>query len=100
MKPEEFKAKVTEIMANLTDQGKVSTILADLTVDYDNVISTTEEANTKAAQLAADNESLRKSNMKLFTAMGSVPEKTTLPNDDEPKPVDWASLVNADGTLK
>lgn len=100
MKPEEFKAKVTEIMANLTDQGKVSSILADLTEDYDHTISKTEEATSKAAQLATDNESLRKSNMKLFERFGSTPDPVKLPEDNAPKPVDWASLVNADGSLK
>lgn len=100
MKPEDFKAKVTEVMANLADQGKVSTILAELTVDYDNTISSQETAIAKSKQLETDNESLRKSNMKLFVQLGSVPEKTELPENNEPKPIDWADFVGADGALK
>lgn len=100
MKPEEFKARMTEILANLTDQGKVSGILADLTVDYDNTISSQETATAKAKQLEADNESLRKSNMKLFVQLGAVPEHSPEPEDKESKPIDWADFVSADGALK
>lgn len=86
MKPEDFNAKTQEIIANLTDQSKVSTILAELIEDYNTVAVETTTAKTTATKLSEDNEKLRQANMSLFLKVGEVkkeedmkkPEDTTL----------------------
>ena len=99
MKPEEFKAKTAEILANLDDQAKVSTILAELTEDYDNETATKSEALTTAEKLTADNEKLRAANMSLFLKVGEQK-----PAEDEKKLEDttttYEDLFDADGNLK
>ena len=99
MKPEEFKAKTAEILANLDDQAKVSTILAELTEDYDNETATKSEALTTAEKLIADNEKLRAANMSLFLKVGEQK-----PAEDEKKLEDttptYEDLFDADGNLK
>lgn len=101
MKAEEFKAKGAEILSNLSDQGKASTILTELATEYDNTTAAREAAEAKAAQLMADNEQLRAANMKLFLSHGSVPAaKPITDDDDKPKPVDWSAFVDEKGRLK
>ena len=99
MKPEEFKAKTAEILANLNDQAKVSTILAELTEDYDTETATKSEALTTAEKLIADNEKLRAANMSLFLKVGEQK-----PAEDEKKLEDttptYEDLFDADGNLK
>ena len=99
MKPEEFKAKTAEILANLDDQAKVSTILAELTEDYDNETATKTDAMTTAEKLTADNEKLRAANMSLFLKVGEQQ-----PAEDEKKLEDttptYEDLFDDDGNLK
>lgn len=99
MKPEEFKAKTAEILANLNDQAKVSTILAELTEDYDAETVTKTTALTTAEKLTADNEKLRAANMTLFLKVGEQK-----PNEDKKPPEDtkpkYEDLFDADGNLK
>ncbi len=99
MKPEEFKAKTAEILANLTDQAKVSTILAELTEDYDTETVVKTTATTTAEKLTADNEKLRAANMSLFLKVGEQKpaEDKKKPEDTTPK---YEDLFDADGNLK
>lgn len=99
MKPEEFKAKTAEILQNLNDQAKVSTILAELTTDYDGVTVDITTAKSTAEKLTADNEKLRQANLDLFLKVG-----TTKPADDkkpdEDKTPKYEDLFDKDGNLK
>ena len=99
MKPEEFKAKTAEILANLDDQAKVSTILAELTEDYDTETATKADALTTAEKLTADNEKLRAANMSLFLKVGEQqPDEVEKKMEDTtPK---YEDLFDADGNLK
>ena len=99
MKPEEFKAKTAEILANLDDQAKVSTILAELTEDYDTETATKADALTTAEKLTADNEKLRAANMSLFLKVGEQQpaEEEKKLEDTTPK---YEDLFDADGNLK
>jgi regulator of replication initiation timing len=100
MKPEEFTAKVQEVLQNLTDQAKVSTILAELTEDYNSVAVETTTAKTTAEKLTADNEKLRQANMNLFLKVG----ENKKPDDTNKKPEDttpkFEDLFDEKGNLK
>jgi FtsZ-binding cell division protein ZapB len=99
LKPEEFKAKTAEILSNLTDQAKVSTILAELTEHNDDFVVEATTAKTTAEKLTTDNEKLRNANMTLFLKVGE-----TKPNEDKKPPEDttpkYEDLFDADGNLK
>lgn len=102
MKPEEFKAKTAEILQNLGDQAKVSTILAELTTDYDATMVDISTAKTTAEKLTADNEKLRQANLDLFLKVGSSKPETKPDNikpdgDNTPKIED---LFDDKGNLK
>src|SRR5574343_1077684 len=84
VKPEEFNAKTQEILNNLTDQAKVSTVMSELIEDYNNVTAETETAKTTAQKLTADNEKLRQANMSLFLKVGETKkEEETKPEEDK-----------------
>jgi hypothetical protein len=99
LKPEEFTAKLKEIMENLGDQAQVSTICAELTEDYNNVAVETATAKTTAEKLTADNEKLRQANMNLFLKVGETkpPEAQKPPEDTTPK---FEDLFDDTGNLK
>jgi hypothetical protein len=100
MKPEEFKAKTAEILANLSDQAKVSTILAELTEDYDKEAAEKTTVKTTAEKLTADNEKLRQANMNLFLKVGETKpadDKKQTTEDTTPK---YADLFDENGNLK
>jgi len=99
MKPEEFKQKTAEILSNLTDQAKVSSILAELVEDYDREAVEKTTAQTTAQKLIADNENLRNTNMQLFLKVGEtkVEDQKTKVEDNTPK---YEDLFDADGNLK
>ncbi len=99
MKPEDFKAKTTEILSNLTDQAKVSTILAELTADYDNVAVETNTAKTTAEKLTEDNEKLRQANMQLFLKVGEPKKETEIKQTEETK-LSYKNLFDENGNLK
>lgn len=98
MKPEDFKAKTDEILQNLSDQAKVSTILAELKEDYDAVSVETTTAKTTAQKLTDDNEKLRQANMSLFLKVGETkPQEQKKPEDTTPK---FGDLFDEKGNLK
>ena len=98
MKPEEFNLKVQEVLQNLTDQAKVSTILSELTDDYNNVSVETTTAKATSLKLTEDNEKLRNANMTLFLKVGEVkPEERKEEENNIPK---FEDLFDAKGNLK
>lgn len=101
MKPEEFIAKTEEIAANLTDQAKVTAILAELKEDYAKEAAEKTTALSTAEKLTTDNETLRDANMKLFLKVGEKhadePGKKKENEDDTPK---FENLFDEKGNLK
>lgn len=99
LKPEDFKAKTAEILANLTDQAKVSTLLSELTEHNDEAVTEVTTAKQIAEKLTADNEKLRQANMNLFLKVGEQkPEVKQDPaKDSTPK---FDDLFDANGNLK
>jgi hypothetical protein len=100
MKPEEFTAKVNEVLQNLADQAKVSTILAELTDDYNNVAVETATAKTTAEKLTADNEKLRQANMSLFLKVGEQKTNTEEKKQNEDTTPKFENLFDENGNLK
>jgi hypothetical protein len=102
LKPEEFKAKTAEILANPADTAKVSTLLAELTEHNDDVVVELTTAQATATKLTTDNESLRNANMQLFLKVGS--NVTTPPGKMDEKPGDtipkFEDLFDEKGVLK
>ena len=98
MKPEEFKQKTAEILANLTDQAKVSELLTELTEDYDSETIVKSTAIATAEKLNADNEKLRQANMNLFLKVGEqAPKEEKQKQDTTPK---YDDLFTESGDLK
>lgn len=100
LKPEEFKAKTAEILENLSDQAKVSTLLAELTEHNDEFVVEATAAQTTAEKLTADNEKLRQANMSLFLKVGDQK-----PADKDQKPAadttpKFEDLFDDQGNLK
>jgi hypothetical protein len=99
LKPEEVKAKAAEILANLSDQAKVSTILAELTEHNDDFVSEFTTTKTTADKLTADNEKLRQANMSLFLKVGEQ-KPAEQPKPAEDKTPKYEDLFDKDGNLK
>lgn len=99
LKPEEFKAKTAEIISNLSDQAKVSTLLAELTEHNDDAVVEITNATSTATKLTADNEKLRQANLDLFLKVGAQK-----PADDKKPPEDttpkYEALFDDKGNLK
>lgn len=103
MKPEEFSAKTQEIVANITDQGKVTTVLAELIEDYNKVAVEIATATTTATQLKEDNEKLRKANLDLFLQIGTPATNTNNTNTNTGKENNtptYESLFDEKGNIK
>lgn len=100
LKPEEFKAKTTEILENLSDQAMVSTLLAELTDHNDEYTVDVTNATTTSEKLIEDNEKLRQANMNLFLKIGTektVKDETTVEEDTTLK---YEDLFDENGELK
>lgn len=66
MTKEEFTQKVQEITSNLEDQGKVTSLLTELTKEYENVFDDKTNLTTMNETLTTKNQELKDYNMKLF----------------------------------
>ena len=105
MTREEHKKIVSDIMANATNQGELSVLLASLSEDYDKVTTEHEELLKQNESLKSDNESLRSANMKLFVSVGHKPEFTEHQNNEtkdeqkEEKKLNYEDLFNKEGEL-
>ena len=99
MKPEEFNAKTQEILSNLTDQAKVSTVLSELIEDYNTVTAETETARTTAEKFTAENEKLRQANMNLFHKVWETKKEEETKQYEDNKPT-FEDLFDENGNLK
>lgn len=102
MKKEDFMAKIQEI-GTCEDDAQRRTLLAELgndaSADYDSFAA----ANQTAEQLRADNEDLRKANLKLFK-MVSVDDDGGAEDSKPPEPdkekLTFNNLFDEKGKLK
>lgn len=84
-------------------QATASELLTQLSEDYDQVMTASEQATENVATLTANNETLRQVNAKLFLKVGSIdndpkPNPNTDPKPDEPA-LTFDGLFNEKGEL-
>jgi hypothetical protein len=96
---EEHTNLIRDIKENRNDEGKISTLLMQLSEDY-TATKATEKATTETiTKLEEDKESLRQSNMELFLRVGTpVKDQPQQPPQTEKKSFD--TLFNDKGGLK
>jgi hypothetical protein len=96
---EEHTALIREIRESATDEGKLSTLLTQLSDDYNSTLGTVKETTDKNTELTQANESLRESNMKLFLKIGQEvkPEENKTPEDTKKS---FEKLFDEKGELK
>ena len=99
LKPEEFKAKTKEILENLSDQAKVSTLLTELTEHNDEIVVDFTTATTQSEQLTTDNEKLRQANMNLFLKIGTDKKEDPQHQEEDTTPK-FEDLFDENGELK
>jgi cell division protein FtsB len=71
MKLEEFKSLTNSILANLSDQAKVSEILMNLNDDYTQQLANTEQLSAKITEAETNIKSLKDTNMNLFLKLAN-----------------------------
>jgi transcription-repair coupling factor (superfamily II helicase) len=99
LKPEEFKAKTAEILQNLSDQAKVSTLLTELTEHNDDAVVEITTTTATATKLTTDNETLRQANMSLFLKVGETKPADNKKPDEDTAPK-FEDLFDEKGDLK
>ena len=92
MTREEHTKLIREIRNSLNDEGKVTDLLTQLSVDYEATLTTVENVQSDAEAIRKANESLRDTNMRLFLKVGSDPK-------DEP-PVEETEELSSEELLK
>jgi hypothetical protein len=102
MKAEEYSQLIQDILSNLQDQGKVSDLLATLTTDYTETLTSINNLTTEKETLTKHNESLKNVNNKIMLQLGNLgtggtPEPTPKSQETELK---YESLFNEKGELK
>jgi hypothetical protein len=76
LKLEEFKSLTNSILANLSDQAKVSEILMNLNDDYTQQLAQAEQMTAKITEAETNIKSLKDTNMNLFLKLANpIPEK-------------------------
>lgn len=105
MTREELKQLAAELMgfASADHQARTSEILTTISEGFETTLSESEQAQTRVAELTANNETLRDVNAKLFLKVGNKPEPTPTPEptpEIEPKPqLSFDKLFNEKGEL-
>lgn len=91
MKKEEFKKVLSDIVANLSDQGKVTDLLTQLDTGFDTVLTERDSLNTKLEDTDIKIKSLQETNMNLFLRVSNpVPDKVL----STEKPLSYDDLIN------
>lgn len=110
MTRDDHKKAVNQLMGMIAaeHQATASDLLSNLSDDYDRTLTDYETATANVTSLTSDNESLRKTNMRLFLRVGET-EKETHKQDkhnpshdeqEENKPLPFTDLFNEKGELK
>ncbi|MDP4120854.1 MAG: gp7 family phage scaffolding protein [Bacillota bacterium] len=101
MKPEEHTQIIHDIGANISDQAKVTQLLAQLSEDYTTVLTENKTNKETAEKLTKDNETLREANMQLFLKVGVKPDKDKEDKEDKPpEKRSFNNLFSGKGGLK
>lgn len=104
MKRDEHKQIINQLLGMVTPdkQATASEMLANLSEDYEQVLTANESANSRVEELTANNETLRSVNAKLFLKVGEIPkgEPATEPKEEPEIPtISIDSLFNDKGEL-
>lgn len=83
MKPEEVKKVVADIVANLSDQGKVTELLTNIVGAYETTYQTNESLTAAQQETEQKIKSLQDTNMKLFLKVAQPVESPKV-NSDQP----------------
>lgn len=76
MTKEEFTQKIQEITDNLSDQGKVTSVLTELYSEYEKVFDENENTKTLNDTLTTKNQELKEYNLELFMKVGKQEDTT------------------------
>ena len=83
MTREEHTALIREIRNNLSDEGKVTDLLTQLSDDYGAITASYEEITNNFEAQREQMESLRETNMRLFLKVGEKPKDEVAPVQQE-----------------
>lgn len=92
---------IREVRENLSDEGKISDLLSQLSEGFQTALAEREEMENNLNSTLKDNESLRDANMKLFLRVGidsKEKEKETISNDEE-EILQYETLFSEKGEL-
>lgn len=105
MTKEEFKLAMEDITNNLSDQGKVTSTLANLYNNYETIYDEKETISTLNKDLKKENADLKAYNFDLFRQVGQQNkemENTSSKElqDDKEEVLSYEDLFNEKGELK
>lgn len=92
MEIKDFEKVTSDILTNLTDQGKVSEYLTKLNEAYQTTYTTSQSFETKQTDYENEIKALKETNMNLFLKIKNPPENTSAANTD-PEPLTYEKLV-------
>lgn len=106
MTRDEHKAAIQKLLGMVAPdhQAAASEMLTQLSEDYEQTLTTSEQAAANVQTLTANNETLREVNARLFLKVGSVEKPKDKPTPEPDKPCGeiptFESLFNEKGELK
>lgn len=109
MTRDEHKAAIQKLigMVHPDRQGEASELLTHLSEDYEETLTTSEANASRAQELTANNETLRRVNSELFLKVGNskphfdtAKKETDTPPDEPDKVPTFEELFNEKGELK
>lgn len=106
MKREEHRSIISQLLGMVANdnQARASELLTNLSDDYEQVLTTSEQASANVETLTRNNETLREVNAKLFLRVGetekSIKTQAEIPDkQEEDKPLSFDNLFNEKGEL-
>lgn len=106
MKRDEHKGIITQLLGMVANdhQARASELLTNLSDDYEQVLTASEQASANVETLTKNNETLREVNAKLFLRVGETEksigkQEETIDKQEEAKPLSFDSLFNEKGDL-
>ena len=97
---DEFKTQAANVMANLSNQAVASENMADISEGVTSFAAQLATATTQVETLTADNEALRKVNMKFFLSQGQEIKDGKITDEQEEKVIDINDLIDTKGKWK
>lgn len=100
MKREEHTSIIRQIRENLSNEGMVSELLANLSDDYGTILAVNEDINNELSNLRAANENLRDTNMRLFLRVGESVPQEDVQEPEEPAKLSIEEMIAQSGITK